>query len=264
VKSGYSILILVFVSLLSLAIVTDAQLRAHIGRGYRSPSLFERFGTGFDATFGYSIYGDPALHPERSIAIDGGLDQSFLHESVRTSATYFYTRLQDVILFSTLNPGDPFGRFFGYTNAKGGLARGAELSSLISANRSLDLSAAYTYTNAIERTPVVAGVLRSVLTPEHQFSLTASQRIGERVLVAFDFTAASSYLAQIFGATASPMYRFHGIRRAGLGVSYRHPLSEFRAVRFFAKIDNLLNQNYYEQRFRTPGATGVGGAELSF
>jgi len=39
------------------------KLRAHAGRGYRAPSLFERFGVGFDPVFGYSVYGDPRLNP---------------------------------------------------------------------------------------------------------------------------------------------------------------------------------------------------------
>ena len=38
---------------------SGTKLRAHVGRGYREPSLFERFGAGFDPTFGYSVYGDP-------------------------------------------------------------------------------------------------------------------------------------------------------------------------------------------------------------
>ncbi len=246
---------------------SGTKIRAHAGRGYRSPSLFERFGTGFDQDFGYFVYGDPRLRPERSIAIDGGIDQSFFHQRLRTSATYFYTRLQNVILFDfsgIINPStDPFGRSGGYRNAKGGLARGLEFSSLLSANRSLDVSVSYTYANSLERTPIVRDILRSFIIPNHQVSVVVSQRIGQRVFVTFDLTASSNYLAQIFGGT-SRAYRFDGIKKAGLGVSYRIPLAEFRAVRFFAKAENLFNQTYYESGFRTPGATGVGGLQFEF
>lgn len=243
------------------------KIRAHVGRGYRSPSLFERFGAGFDVDFGYSVYGDPRLRPERSIAADGGIDQSFFHQRLRLSATYFYTHLQDVIVFDFsggINPDtDPFGRFGGYRNTKGGLARGVEFSSLLSASRSLDVSMAYTYTNAIERTPIVAGVLRSFLTPDHQASVVVTQHLGQRVVVAFDLTASSNYLAELFGATSRAV-RFDGIRRADLAFSYRVPLSDFRAVRLFVKVDNLFNQNYYESGFQTPGATGVAGLQFDF
>ena len=241
---------------------SGTKIRAHVGRGYRAPSLFERFGAGFDPDFGYSIYGDPRLRPERSIGVDGGIDQSFFQQRLRTSVTYFYTRLQDVIIFDNVSD-DPFARTFGYKNSKGGLARGLEFSSLFSASRTLDISLAYTYTNAIERTPILEDILRSFLTPDHQFSLVATQRIGRRFLVSFDFTASSNYLGEIFGNTTR-IYRFDGIRKAGLNVSYRIPLSEFRAVRFFAKLDNAFNQRYYESGFSTPGATGVGGLQFEF
>lgn len=246
---------------------SGTKIRAHVGRGYRSPSLFERFGTGFDQDFGYFVYGDPRLRPERTIAVDGGIDQSFFHQRLRTSATYFYTRLQNVILFDfsgVINPSsDPFGRSGGYRNAKGGLARGLEFTSLLSANRSLDVSVSYTYANSLERTPIVRDILRSFIIPHHQVSVVVSQRIGQRVFVTFDLTASSNYLAQIFGGT-SRAYRFDGIKKAGLGFSYRIPLADFRTVRFFAKADNLLNQTYYESGFRTPSATGVGGLQFEF
>src|SRR6266446_4514344 len=35
---------------------SGTKLRAHIGNGYRAPSLFERFGASFDSFFGYSVY----------------------------------------------------------------------------------------------------------------------------------------------------------------------------------------------------------------
>jgi iron complex outermembrane receptor protein len=247
---------------------TGTKVRAHAGRGYRSPSLFERFGAGFDQDFGYSIYGDPRLGPERSIAFDGGVDQSFWNGRLRTSATYFYTHLQNVIIFDFsgfINPAtDPFGRFGGYRNTKGGLARGVELSADWAVTRELNVSAAYTYTDARERTPIVEGVFRSFITPENQFSVFAVQRIGQRWFVDFALTAASTYLAPIYGDMGSLAYRFPGMRRGDLGASYRLPLSEFRAVRFFGKAENIFDQTYYEGGFRTPGRTARGGLQFEF
>src|SRR6202011_5549315 len=119
------------------------KLRAHAGRGYRAPSLYERFGT-FYSSFGYGVYGDPRLHPNRSIGGDAGIDQSFGGGRVHASATYFYTRLQEVIGFTSIGGRDPFGRFAGYTNLGGGLARGVEASLSSAVTRSLDVTAAYT------------------------------------------------------------------------------------------------------------------------
>ena len=246
---------------------SGTKIRAHAGRGYRSPSLFERFGTGFDPDFGYFVYGDPRLRPERSIAVDGGIDQAFSARRLRTSLTYFYTRLQDVILFDPsttfIDPvTDPFGRAGGYRNAKGGLARGVELSLLFSPGPGLDVSAAYTYTNAIERTPLIGDVLRSFITPNHQTSILVTQRMGRRVSITFDLTASSSYLAPI--SSPSRVFRFEGINKADLAGSYRIPRGELRAIRWFAKLSNLFNQNFYESGFRAPGITGLTGVQVEF
>ncbi len=158
---------------------TGTKLRGHIGNGYRAPSLFERFGTSFFAG-SFGALGDPRLRPERALAFDAGLDQTFAHNRARAAATYFYTRLQEVIGFGDVGgASDPFGRFFGgYLNTRGGLARGVELSLAANVLRTLDLTAAYTYTNADERVPRVGNVLRSFATPAHQFSFVATQRFG--------------------------------------------------------------------------------------
>ncbi|MFZ0063282.1 MAG: hypothetical protein WAL47_14720, partial [Pyrinomonadaceae bacterium] len=183
--------------------------------------------------------------------------------------TYFYTSLQQVISFDfsgSINPvTDPFGRFGGYRNSNGGIARGIELSLAAAATRTLNASASYTFTKSLQRTPQVPGVLQSFVIPEHQFSLVVSQRFGRRVLVNFDLAASSDYLAPILDASfASRAYRFRGHVKADLGVSYTLPLRESRSLRFFGYVDNLFDRDNFESGFRTPGRTGRAGASLSF
>jgi vitamin B12 transporter len=248
---------------------SGTKLRAHVGNGYRAPSLFERFGT-FFGSFGYSVFGDPRLRPDRSIAVDAGLDQTLFHNRLRASATYFYTRLQEVIIFDfsgAIDPStDPFGRFGGYRNTNGGISRGVELSMTATPTRSLSLSTAYTYTKSLQRTPQVAGVLRSLVIPDHQFSLVVTQRFGRRILVNFDLAASSDYLAPILDPNtfASRAYRFHGLTKADLGGSYTLPFGESRSLRFFGYVDNLFDREYFESGFRTPGRTARAGASFSF
>lgn len=248
---------------------SGTKLRAHAGNGYRAPSLFERFGT-FFGSFGYSVFGDPRLRPDRSIAVDAGIDQTLSQNRLRASATYFYTRLQEVIIFDfsgAINPAtDPFERFGGYRNTNGGIARGVELSMTATPTRTLNVSAAYTYTKSLQRTPQVPGILRSLVIPDHQFSLVATHRFGRRVLVNFDLAAASDYLAPIRDPNtfASRAYRFRGLTKADLGGSYTLPFQELRSLRFFVYVDNLFDRGNFESGFRTPGRTGRAGASLSF
>ena len=248
---------------------SGTKLRAHAGNGYRAPSLFERFGT-FFGSFGYSVFGDPRLRPDRSVAFDVGIDQTLYRNRLRASATYFYTRLQEVIIFDfsgVINPAtDPFGRFGGYRNTNGGIARGAELSLTATPTRTLSLLAAYTYTKAQQRTPQVPGTVRSLVIPNHQFSLVATQRLGRRFLVNFDLSASSDYLGAIFDPLTfvSRGYRFRGLAKADIGASYTLPIKESRSLRFFGYVDNLFDREYFESGFRTPGRTGRAGATFVF
>jgi vitamin B12 transporter len=248
---------------------SNTKLRGHVGRGYRAPSLYERFGAGFDSFYGYTTLGDPRLAPEHSISFDGGIDQTFAKGRVRASATYFYTQLQEVIAFAnSLNGTDPFGRFLGYYNSEGALSRGVETKVAVSSFAALNFSASYTFVNGVERTPVIAGVLRTLEIPRHQFSAMATWRAGKRTLLTFDTLDSGNYLGPIspdFVTTFSTRaYRFDGLRKVNAGVSYRLPLGEFRALRFFVRTENLLNQNYFENGFRTPGRTANGGIQYEF
>ncbi len=247
---------------------TGTKLRAHVGRGYRAPSLFERFGVGFDPVFGYSVYGDPRLMPEHSTSLDAGFDQTFFHGRVKASASYFYTWLQDVINFDTsglIDPAtDPYGRYVGYINTQGGISRGVEVSASIAPTRSLHVTTAYTYVNAIERIPIVGDVLQTFVVPRNQFSILVTEQPTSRLLFIFDTLQSSSYLDPVYGDTVTQVFRFNGIHKINAGASYRIPIKEYEAIRFFVRADNILNQTYYESGFLTPGRTTSGGMQFEF
>lgn len=240
---------------------TGTKIRGHVGTGYRAPSLYERFGSGYYQGY-YSAYGDPELKPERTKAADAGIDQSFWNRKAQVSATYFYTRLDETIIFNYSIDGstDPYGRYYGYTNTKGGIARGVEASLSLTPVRTLHLEAAYTFTNAREKTPTVVGVYQTFVTPDHMFSVLATENVTPRLSVVFGAMLQSSYLAPI----SSHAFRFDGLKRGQIGVSYRMPLSESRAVRLFANVDNAFSQSYYESGFRTPGTTARSGVQFEF
>jgi iron complex outermembrane receptor protein len=247
---------------------TGTKLRAHVGRGYRAPSLFERFGVGFDPVQGYSVYGDPRLKPEHSTSFDAGLDQTFFGGRLKTSAGYFYTWLQDVINFDIsglIDPAtDPYGRYSGYLNTRGGISRGVELSASVAATHSLNVTTAYTYANAAERAPVVGDVIQSFVIPRNQFSISATERATSRLSLTFDTRASSSYLAPVYGEVVPQTFRFDGIHKVNAGASYRLPTKENQALRFFVRADNMFNQTYFESGFLTPGRTAMGGLQFEF
>jgi iron complex outermembrane receptor protein len=254
---------------------TRTKLRAHIGNGYRIPSLFERFASFFGAFHPDQLFlaGAPDLKPERSIAGDAGVEQTVFKEKLRLTTTYFYTKLSRAIGFGFLTQPDRFGRsnsetFGGYLNTKGFISRGAEFSGDIKATRSTDIFASYTLTNSDQREPQVggSGVIETLGIPKHQFTLVATQRI-KRFWVNFDLLLATDYLAPIFSSMSfsSYVYRFHGNRRGDLTGGYTFGWKGDRyTLRLFGTVENVFDDRYFENGFKTPGRTGRISANFGF
>lgn len=251
---------------------SGTKLRAHVGNGYRVPSLYERFGT-FFSSFGtpsFIALGDPGLKPERSIAYDGGIEQNIFGDKGRLTAAYFYTHLIDTIGFGNVVPdiGSTPRPFGGYLNTKGGIARGGEFSAALSPTRNTDIFASYTLANSLQRVPQVAGsgVLTSLGIPEHQFTLVATQRF-QRFWVNFDLLVSSSYLAPIFSNSTftTYVYRFEGNRRGDLTTGYTFKLNrEKYDLRLFGTVENVFDNEYHENGFRTAGRNGRIGISFGF
>lgn len=243
---------------------TGTKLRAHVGNAYRAPALYERFGAYFFLG-SFTAIGDPRLSPERSIGADAGFDQYFAGNKVRVSASYFYTRLREVIGFGGLS-GDPFGRFAGYVNVGGGLARGVELSGEARPWRSMLVQSSYTYTNADNRrSDLIGGALQAIRVFPHTVTVVASQQIGRRWQVTADFLGASDYIAgTFFVGSGNRPFLFPGPRRLDTAVQYDLPLKETQTLRFYTRIENVLNRDYYEDGFRTPKVWAAAGIKWLF
>src|ERR1700752_404207 len=244
---------------------SNTKLRAHVGNGFRAPSLFERFGVGTFGT-GPARFGDPTLRAEQSLSVDGGLDQRLANDRVLFGATYFYTRLQRTIVFTGFVT-DPLGlgRVSGYTNRPGGLARGAETYFRTSPWNGLDLNASYTYTNS-DRQVSGQGLQPEYVIPKHLFGLNVSQRYRS-LLFNFDLNHTGNYIAPVFENNfpfRMAELTFDGYTKGDLFVSYERRQSERVTVVLFGGVENIFNQEYFENGFLAPGAQGRGGIRVKF
>ena len=247
---------------------SNTKFRGHVGNGYRAPSLYERFGSGYFAG-SFSYYGDPRLRSEKSVSFDGGIDQWFFKNKVRSSATYFYTDLSQTIIFdfSSLFPSatDPFGRFGGYRNSNGGgISRGVELSTQFAPTSKTTVTTSYTYVNSDQRTPTIGlNFFQAIRTSKNIFSLTATQWITSRLNLTVDFYALGDTFDSPFGA-GSRIMQFAGPKKADLVVNYKLPISDKRSVDIYTKIENMGNVRYTDNGFLAPGAWAIGGFKLNF
>ena len=246
---------------------TGTKLRAHAGNSFRAPSLYERFGGSYSSfSGGFDFWGDPRLSPETSVAVDAGLDQWLWDSKVRLSGTFFHTDLDETILFDFTNfpLDDVFGRFGGYRNAGGAVARGVELSGQVTPSQSTSVKASYTYTNADSRTPTIGADFFGMLgVSDHLFTLTATQWIARRFNVTFDLFAASEYPLSPFGANGRRML-FAGPVKADVVVRYDIPVADSKTVELYGKVENVFDDSYYEDGFSTPGVWAIGGMRFRF
>lgn len=242
---------------------TGTKLRAHIGNSFRAPSLSERF-----SLFRGQRIGNPFLRPERGLSVDGGIDQELLNGRVRASATYFYNRLQEVIVSTSL---------LNTVNSRGALSRGVELSFATSPYQGLDVDTSYTYTKSDQvlnfstlrfdnvRTDPGASI-PAFSIPPHSFSLGVNQRIRESFNINFDLYSVSEHFFPLFDPVffSQVIFRFKGYTKADLGASYTHRIDDRKRVTFYGKVDNIFDRKIFEEGFRAPEATGVAGIRFRF
>jgi VCBS repeat-containing protein len=242
---------------------TGTKLRAHVGNSFRAPSLSERF-----SLFRGQRIGNPFLRPERGLSVDGGIDQELLNGKVRASATYFYNRLQEVIVSTSL---------LNTVNSRGALSRGVELSFATSPYRGLDVDTSYTYTKSeqvlnfstlrFDNVRTASGAsIPSFSIPRHSFSLGVNQRIRESFNINFDLYSASEHFFPLFDPVffSQVIFIFKGYTKADLGASYTHKIDDRKQVTFYGKVDNIFDRKIFEEGFRAPGAIGVAGIRFRF
>jgi len=246
---------------------SGTKLRAHVGNGFRAPSLFERFGQGTFSGIGFSRFGDPTLRAEQSISVDAGFDQRVADDRVRFGATYFYTHLQRAIEFNSFFLVDPLGvgRFSGYVNRPGGLSRGVETYFEATPVRGANLRASYTFTNSVRVTPT-RGLQPEFVVPRHLFALSYAQRY-RGWLVSAELNRTGDYISRVF-ENDFPFriaeLTFPGFTKVDLFGSYEKALSDSLTVVLFGGADNLFRAKYFENGFRAPGVMGRAGVNLRF
>jgi vitamin B12 transporter len=143
----------------------DITLRGAVARGYRAPSIFERFGEPL-----FSIIGNAALEPESSDSAEIGIDYT-LSNGGFFGATAFYLAVDNRIDYDGgVTP--PI-----YRNSTGkSETKGLELSASIPLSQQISLGANYTYTDARTSTGT-----RQNRVPRHEIGLSLDGEITDRL-----------------------------------------------------------------------------------
>lgn len=234
---------------------TGTTFRASMGKGYRSPSVYELYappsGWGF-------LGGNPDLKPETNKTWEVGIDQEVWEKKVLVGATYFENRVQNYIVSAALEDGTTYGQISGVA------ILGAEAFAVVKPIDQLSLRAAYTYQHARDRQATVDKHLIAYI-PSHKATLDATWYPMENKKLAVNLGGAwtgTRWNQSNSNGTRSKLGDFMLIHTA---VSYK--LND--NWQFYGRIENLLNTNYtlsddFGTRYNTYGRCYYVGAVFTF
>lgn len=246
---------------------SGTKVRAQAANGFRAPSLSERFAI-FNSSVGLLRVGNPLLRPERTLTVDGGIDQRLLGDRLSASATYFDNHLQEVITSRR--------RLFQQVNEKGGQTRGIEVALRAAPWAGVEVGGGYTFTHAkvvptsdmlrSDSTIAPAGVSRSIeSTPAHEWHVRGSFERAQWAIQT-EYTGTSGYEEVLFSPRSfrPVLFGFAGYSRVDGILAYRLNAGALASVDLYVRGQNVLDDDYVEDGFRTPGASVWAGIRYRF
>ncbi|MCR0985224.1 TonB-dependent receptor plug domain-containing protein [Roseomonas populi] len=232
----------------------SARIRGAYGTAFKAPSLYQRFGviTGF-------FQGNPDLRPELSEGWEAGIEFDIPLAAQRdfatVGATYFENRIRDLINFNAA--------FTTLENVERARIKGGEFTATLRPFRWLNVSAAYTVTDARD----VATGERLARRPEQQLALNAAFRPLDNVTIAPE---AVFYGRSLEGAFAS--YRDDGTsytvardNKVGTIFNLTASWQVMEPITLFVEGRNLMDSKFEPANgFVIAGRTVLAGTRFRF
>lgn len=221
---------------------TQTTLFANYGTSFRAPTFFNLY----DA-----VYGNEDIEPESGWTVEGGLRQSWAGGRINAEVTYWYSELEDVIIFdySIPNPASSVGSGK-YANNDAAETSGVEVAFGAWIADQINLQGNYTYTDSY--TEKDGEQSRTVQIARNKGSLTLSY-LSEKLN------------AGVSGYYAGPRLRWKGdIEMEAyfrVDVFGRFHLTD--KLDLYGRIENLLDEDIEEGLgYEQPGFYGIIGMEF--
>ncbi len=151
-------------------------LHASVARGYRAPSIDERFGYYPDPNWG-DFAGNPDLEPEKSWSYEIGFEQGFASGAM-ISATAFRIEIDNLVTYKYGFPTSTLENLPGQS-----VSEGIELAGRLPVSDRVSLGLAYTYTDARG-----SNGKRLVRVPRHNLVLSLEAEISDRLSASLSAT----------------------------------------------------------------------------
>jgi outer membrane cobalamin receptor len=231
----------------SFRLPTDTYFRVSLSRGILEPTLV--------ASFAREQYymGNPNLRPEKTDSFEAGLLREWFGRRLRTEASYFRNRYQDLIEYdSSVFPGT-------FENINRAWSRGLELTTSIRLREAVSLRGGYTYLRTrvvssattsqigteLLRRPRNSGSVGLQITPRRWTFLIGARFVGERADNDF-----------FFGVNRNPAYQY-----AYLSGSFQIN----KHIAPYVRVNNLSDEWYQEALgYAAWGRNATGGVRVTW
>ena len=237
------------------------RLRFTVGNAFREPTFLENFSSGF-------VTGNPGLTPERTLSIDGGIDQQLANGRVDVSVTGFRQRFTNMIDY---DPADSCG--FSYCNVAEATANGVELDVRAQLRPSLWASAGAT----LLKTEVIdpgfdqtgGGLYRAgeslIRRPEQKFGAEFGYRGTLPLSGSVRVTRVGDRDDKDFRSFPSNAVVLSAYTRVDVAGEYALPVSMLRSAALTLRIENLTDTEYENVfNYLTPRRTVSLGVRSTF
>jgi iron complex outermembrane receptor protein len=239
-------------------LASKTTLRASVGNAFRNPTVYDLYRTWSSSGMAYPS--NPNLKPEHLLSWEFGVRQA-IGNKLQVEATYFENRVTDLIYSSVDYVLDPTGKTTVKRNAGESRTRGLELSGKEKLLPWLELSASYTFNDAVitENASIPKSVGKQVTR--------VPRNAANAMLVAsrgrWSGTLTDRYVGRVFSTdlntetTWGVPGAYDGYNVAGASVSYN--INKYFTA--YGSVDNLLDRHYY-QYYVSPGRSTMGGVRF--
>lgn len=236
---------------------TDTRLTASYGTGFKTPSLFQLYGSEFSAFLGFpagQYSGNPNLKAETSRGWEVGVEQGLAGGVVLTGVTWFESRVKDAIEIVF----DPMTGDSTPANLQRFDVQGIEAFMEVRPAAQLTARIDYTWMTVDTNTGQVVGPLTR--RPRHEIGFTASWTPQ-------DGTVLSTNLQLVDPDRDIPRdgfgYYVYPSSYMVVNLAAAHRVTD--NVQLTARVNNLLNKTYEPVNgLEAPGVEALAGVSFSF
>lgn len=220
---------------------TGTKLKATLGSGFKSPSLYYLYDPAF---------GNPDLKPEKSRGWDAGIEQYLLQKKLTIGAVYFSSVFSDLIGFDNA---------FKTINIDKAEANGVELFLSASSIYNFSFGINYSYTDSRnESLNSSEKGLQLLRRPRNKVGLNVSYSLNALKLD-LDVINVGRREDKDFTLFARVPLKSYTL----LNIAASYEMNSY--LKLYGRVDNLLNTKYEEVLFYgTPGISAYAGIKLNW